>query len=655
MKRRAVFGQWKTPPQVMYPSGGQPGIKKSVSMPMIASDGHGAYPQHGNTHRQEIQDGWRQDSQQQQQHQPGMHRGEGSRVDNMNGGGAGGNIRRTTSYNNVGRWPDTVPEDYSNAPGSRTPGGDADMSTMLGSVPPLHSSGLGGRTHSDGINTSSKSLSTLMPGSGGGGTTGKRTASAGGLSHGGLVTGGGKGSARMQSLKSGSSGSLSTDGAKTTASAPAAVGELSGASAAAAAEDDEEKRSKRLARNRASARMRRLRKKTIVETLEIECEQLTQTTTKIKQWLQDGDLLLADPDLVQSLLGGQSDPGTTPADAAAKALREQLVAVLGGQKEAHTISMARRRAGMQLLVDRQVALARALEEDSLFNSGLSALTLDPASAMSTVVRGQERAAAHARAQDGYRRAMTFQLASHLPVTEQEFAERNKRPNTGATTSGGVMGMMTDNSSSVSLPLRGSDAAMTGSGGGGRVSHASRLLGLAVPMAAASGSGSINANMMNNGAAEIAAMRRELRDMLKLSDDQQRAVSQISSISMDKEAVKAQALARVCVAVASHDWFEFPCLEQTVSQFRGVLTATQMNKFLVWSQRNGEAIKALPIAVTDTRHTHQQQHHHHQQHQQQQQKQQHQQQHLPQKSAAVPHRFPSSSPLQGPPGHSVSGH
>lgn len=109
------------------------------------------------------------------------------------------------------------------------------------------------------------------------------------------------------------------------------------------------RKQRRLARNRASARMRRLRKKTIVETLEAEVVDLQ----KKMSYLQSSSHELVDSDTLDHQI-----------------IPIPMEALLGDFDQATTISTVRRKATLQLLADRQITHCSALQSDGFINAAL---------------------------------------------------------------------------------------------------------------------------------------------------------------------------------------------------------------------------------------------------------------------------------------------
>jgi hypothetical protein len=115
--------------------------------------------------------------------------------------------------------------------------------------------------------------------------------------------------------------------------------------------NDEVKKQRRLARNRASARLRRLKKKTLIETLELDINEIDDDLLRLKN-LKRSPTTLYDAEAVGAIM---IPPAIGPS----------------GKKAAISISKERRSVGITAVIQRQIQQLEKLWDDYLIDAALA--------------------------------------------------------------------------------------------------------------------------------------------------------------------------------------------------------------------------------------------------------------------------------------------
>ncbi len=93
------------------------------------------------------------------------------------------------------------------------------------------------------------------------------------------------------------------------------------------------------------------------------------------------------------------------------------------------------------------------------------------------------------------------------------------------------------------------------------------------------------------AAEVNEFADELNRVLELTPDQKEQLK-LSTAGMEDEILAIEDIDQSLTALMSNSWLMNNGIEQCTEQFTNILNATQMSKFLLWSDHNSEAIGQL---------------------------------------------------------------
>lgn len=93
------------------------------------------------------------------------------------------------------------------------------------------------------------------------------------------------------------------------------------------------------------------------------------------------------------------------------------------------------------------------------------------------------------------------------------------------------------------------------------------------------------------AAEVNEFAEELNRVLELTPDQKEQLK-LSTAGMEDEVLAIEDIDQSLTALMSNSWLMNNGIEQCTEQFTNILNATQMSKFLLWSDHNSEAIGQL---------------------------------------------------------------
>lgn len=347
-------------------------------------------------------------------------------------------------------------------------------------------------------------------------------------------------------------------------------------------EDTEDKKQKRLARNRAAARMRRQRRKTIVDTLERELVDLERSISVLKDvnaYLDKNggfgtpDCSVPVPVMKRAIetapsvdnssleapnLDFDDDEGKgvdgdvqTPEQAKVELLRY----LIGDSKDKYSISQTRRRAAIQYFVDNQISACRNL---SLLGARSSAVSIIAAN------NGKKR-----QYETGtevpvemLRTARRTALSHHLPGSPGGPPIKTANPSTNTDIRKEV-----PLTNGVNKPRKGVliDTETTNN----------------IKVVSA-------ANLQ-----EVEKLRADLMNVLKLKPAQVKQLKKLSQ-GLEIEQVRLHALERASLAFACHDWMEFPFLELAQTQFRGLLSNKQLGLFHYFIKKNERQIKQLNL-------------------------------------------------------------
>ena len=349
-------------------------------------------------------------------------------------------------------------------------------------------------------------------------------------------------------------------------------------------EDTEDKKQKRLARNRAAARMRRQRRKTIVDTLERELVDLERSISVLKDvnayldkngGFNTPDHSVPVPVMKRAIetapsvdnssletpnLDFDDDEGKGAdhnVETPAQAKMEMLRFLIGDSKDKYSISQTRRRAAIQYFIDNQISACRKL---SLLGARSSAVSIIAAN---TGKKRQYEAGMEAPV-EMLRKARNQALCHHLPGSPGGPPVRMNNPSSNANDS------LQDPSAS-----NGTNTARRGV----LIDTKTTMDGKTV--------------VSTDNLKEVEALRADLMNVLELKPAQMKQLKKLSQ-GLEIEQVRLHALERASLALACHDWLEFPFLEQAQTQFRGLLSNKQLSLFHYFIKKNERQIKLLNL-------------------------------------------------------------
>ena len=87
------------------------------------------------------------------------------------------------------------------------------------------------------------------------------------------------------------------------------------------------------------------------------------------------------------------------------------------------------------------------------------------------------------------------------------------------------------------------------------------------------------------------MVRELREILQLSDDQEKRLEE-STKGLDKEAEALETVAASLRVIQKNDWLLNEGVQKITDQFTSILHKNQQSKLLLWTDANAEAVDQL---------------------------------------------------------------
>jgi len=367
--------------------------------------------------------------------------------------------------------------------------------------------------------------------------------------------------------------------------------------------DKEERRQRRLARNRASARMRRLKKKTMADRLDLEVEdlqrsiaflrvlescrnshngpkpKLSQLSRSVLECAFEASKQPVNPNDEQELIGrldgsktGVKKQSDKEKQQLASDVREQLIQLsvadlrelalqhLGGNKsQDNSIHVIRRNAAAQLFLDSQITLVELIRSMATSNSALYVL-----------------------------------LAAELNVTEQGAkgaTSRTKKTNKAFLDSTGIGVSANPSEEDAQMPMENTRGA----------TQTQKAVGIdPLPEESSRKPRSKGEKLsQQDRQAKMRALQSNLAARLNLSAQQRQQIAQLGH-GLQKEQLCCQALLHISLMLSLSKWMNFPTIEQVQDGFRGVLLANQLDKFSTWSKRNIGAINALEITPRQKR-------------------------------------------------------
>jgi len=328
---------------------------------------------------------------------------------------------------------------------------------------------------------------------------------------------------------------------------------------------DDDARNKRLIRNRAGARMRRLKKKNMVDLLKLEVEDLRHAINQLKTTQRyrethsnesfgmvsypndalksayfslhrgldpseeddDESSILADPEVERQRIMDQLMSLTK--EDLEKILLQTLVST---STQDSTISVPRKSASVQLFLDSLVSWAEFVRQSSVQNNALYLLCTSDS-------------------KDGTSSSCAAEIREHI-MKEILLSESD-------------VGRLANEKSSDSPTI----PTLT------------KVVGVdPFPI-------------KRSHKMDIDHLRKDLLSKLKLRNDQKEHISQLAR-GLQKEQLCSNAFLRLGTSLASKNRMDFPTVGQLEDAFRGVLFADQMQKFKVWINRNNNSIANLEV-------------------------------------------------------------
>mmetsp|Transcript_2222 Transcript_2222/g.2544 ORF Transcript_2222/g.2544 Transcript_2222/m.2544 type:complete len:600 (+) Transcript_2222:429-2228(+) len=419
---------------------------------------------------------------------------------------------------------------------------------------------------------------------------------------------------------------------------PAHGGDLDGP------ENAEARKQKRLARNRAAARIRRQRRKTIVDTLERELVDLNRSIVflrKINEFKKkenqkarlggyigvlsvptsvvksahdtanevdvkvangvvtttssfepvssnkpsvmqragskssvgremngDGDAKPSVP--VNPFAGSDCPKHIRSDDDARKVLLGYLV---GNSQESNSLSMTRRRAAIQLFLDRQIKVCHKLATAGMVNCSPGSLLFNE-----THNGDGMDISENIRATTELLTAMKLSVTHHVngsPAHQKENS-LNGKPATASAVKLNSEKPTPSEPPNLNVPGRYMREG---------VLKQQNIFGEFTRTSAA-------ASQDPKVADQLA---HELAQTLNLAGEQKAQLHQLSQ-GLQREQIKLQALQRISLSFACHGWLEYDTIEQAQGQFRGLLSARQMEHFYNFIVKNQEQINKLKLSI-----------------------------------------------------------
>jgi len=387
----------------------------------------------------------------------------------------------------------------------------------------------------------------------------------------------------------------------------------------------EQRRLRRLARNRASARMRRMKKKTMADSLEVEMDDLIRSIKFLgelekfrKHCPQTVDGCLGYPRGViedayiksqepldreksnkkDTNAGKSQEDNETPEQTVERIrmeLRHQdnaeiqeilLKSLVTGKTQDRTISVYRRKLVTKLFEDSQIAFAELIRQSGAENDALYSLAAKYQVVLTDL--GHE-VASHRRFTSCYvhtddadakrQQEQACQKQREQMANGEKNGERKvskvkgkQQPNqeVNAVLCSGNINNLAGRPEKVGMNPFPCNSMYT-PGGQGRVPTQKQDI----------------EHKMNH-------LRADLLQTLQLTEQQKMQIQQLGR-GLQKEQLMCQAFYRVAASLSAHNWLDYPEVEQIQDGFRGVLLVPQIEKFHNWSKRNANAIEALDIA------------------------------------------------------------
>ena len=282
-------------------------------------------------------------------------------------------------------------------------------------------------------------------------------------------------------------------------------------------DDEETRKRKRLARNRASAQMRRLRKRTIVRILQDETESLEQR--------------------LKSMRAGRN--------------RATLTLLFGDDEglQGETLSPARKNVAKQFILDRHVASVAKLRSMSACNCAILSAATRGMDA-DTMVGAPLRSQAHRTHIKAHRAALSKDLAANLEPSKTLPQE------------------LIDEAAAVLLDKVGGVGVHTGMSRG--LGRAGKGLGSQLEAEILE----FGSNEETDYTKEVTSLSAELDDLLQLTPEQKRNIALIAP-NIHREQVKLESMSRLLSEVLIHDWLEFPQTDTIRREFNSVLKPEQL--------------------------------------------------------------------------------
>ena len=284
-------------------------------------------------------------------------------------------------------------------------------------------------------------------------------------------------------------------------------------------DDEETRKMKRLARNRASAQMRRLRKRTIVRILQDESEVLEQR--------------------LKSIRAGRN--------------RATLSLLYGEKNQGETLSTARKQVTKQFIIDRHIASLLRMRRATARNCALLATATQASKNADAMVAAPSRIQGRATFIKACRDAGMKDLAANLEQSKVLPKELLEEANAVLLDKVGGVGVHTNMARGIGRAGKGYGLNLEGE------------IARFDPKSPASVS----------PPADMGTLSEELSSLLQLTDEQRKKIALVAP-NIHREQVKLESATRAFLEIVSHDWLEFPQTDLMRQEFNSVLKPEQLN-------------------------------------------------------------------------------
>lgn len=437
---------------------------------------------------------------------------------------------------------------------------------------------------------------------------------------------------------------------------PSAASAFDDDSAMSVTGDSSGRREKRLARNRASAKMRRLKKKTMTDSLELEVNDLLRSIeflSVLDKRRQNAKINAAS---IRSTGASGANGGLGKSAACPFSVQDLREAYTASRqpmqvyddpvlmpKSAATSKKTQEEedaAAVQQRIDEELS---AMDEGELYKMFWENLVAGPTQDMS-VSRPRRRAATEMftdweagwadflRISGAENSAMYFLLADQLTSTEESARATNvrrnatkslyyRKPMPAGMSGGSGVGLGLDYHedigelppASLSAPANAvtttpKPKVLPERGASHMSAQARKVAGIdEQPLSqvyAASGHVPTNSNGSEQPLTpaqvkqKLEMLRKDLQKTLQFTDEQRAQIRQLA-VGLQREQICLHAFHRILTAMATNEWLMYPAIEEIHEGFRGVLLTNQMEKFKAWSLDNLRAIRSLDIVPPRT--------------------------------------------------------